>query len=229
MAIVKKYLAEVVSVVNFVSDIYTVELKSHSGPFKYMPGQFLHLALDEYDPSSGWPESRCFSIQSQNGPDIIIISFSAKGRFTTRMANELKVGKMITLKLPYGTLFHNIPTNRKCVFIAGGTGITPFLSLFTDKSFENYKNPKLYAGFRNKSYNLYDSYLSRAKDINQEFELAIKYENSNGLLDIAEIFMKEQPDSLFFLSGPPQMINIFRKHLEMLGVDKVDIRTDDWE
>ena len=64
MAIVKKYLAEVVHIENKVEGTYTVEFKSLSGPFKYLSGQFLHLALDEYDPSSGWPESRCFSMQS---------------------------------------------------------------------------------------------------------------------------------------------------------------------
>ena len=229
MAIVKKYQAEVVSIVNTAGSIYTVELKSHSGQFKYVPGQFLHLALDEYDPSSGWPESRCFSIQGQNSPDQIILSFSAKGRFTTRMTNELKIGKLVVVKLPYGSLFHDIPANRKCIFIAGGTGITPFLSLFTDKSFENYKYPTLYAGFRNLHYNTYDQYLSRAKDMNIGFEHHILYEDVDGMLDIAEILKHEQPDSLFFLSGPPQMIKIFREHLELSGVKKTDIRTDDWE
>jgi predicted ferric reductase len=198
MAVVKKYQAEVISIVNTAGVIYTVELKSHSGPFRYMPGQFLHLALDEYDPSSGWPESRCFSIQGQNSPDQIILSFSAKGRFTTRMSNELKVGKLVVVKLPYGSLFHDIPANRKCIFIAGGTGITPFLSLFTDQSFQSYKSPKLYAGFRDSQYNLYDQYLSRAKDINKEFEYHILYEDVDGILDIGEILKQDQPESLFF-------------------------------
>jgi len=31
---------------------------------RFRPGQFLHLALDPYDPSQHWPESRVFSIAS---------------------------------------------------------------------------------------------------------------------------------------------------------------------
>ena len=62
MALVKKYLAEVVSIDNTIDGLYTLELKSLSKPFKYYPGQFLHFALDEYDPSGIWPESRCFSM-----------------------------------------------------------------------------------------------------------------------------------------------------------------------
>lgn len=227
--LVKKYLAEVVSIINPVDSLYLLELRSKEKPFKFLPGQFLHLALDEYDPSQGWPESRCFSIQAQNSPGQIVLSFSAKGRFTTRMALELKEGKPVVVKLPYGSLFHDIPANSTCIFVAGGTGITPFLSLFTDKSFESYKNPRLYAGFRNKNYNVYETYLSRANGMNNGFEYNIKYEDSDGMLDIAEIFTHERPDSLFFLSGPPQMIKIFRRHLEQSGVDKANIRTDDWE
>ena len=227
--LIKKYIAEVVRIENPVDSLYILELRSKEKPFKFLPGQFLHLALDEYEPSQGWPESRCFSIQAQNGPDRIILSFSAKGRFTTRMVNELKTGKLIVVKLPYGSLFHDVPANKKCVFIAGGTGITPFLSLFTDQSFESYKNPRLYAGFRNESYNLYAPYLLRAKNINNGFEYDLKYEDLDGMLDIAKILITEHPDSLYFLSGPPLMIKIFRKHLEESGVDKANIRTDDWE
>ena len=227
--LVKKYLTEVASITNPVDSLYLLELKSKDKPFRFLPGQFLHLALDEYDPSQGWPESRCFSIQAQNGPDLIVLSFSAKGRFTKRMALELAPGRTVSVKLPFGSLFNDVSPDRRCVFIAGGTGLTPFLSLFTDNSFEHYKDPMLYAGFRNSNYNLYDDYLSRAKTINSGFNYKIKYEDAGGILDIAEIFAGEQPDSLYFLSGPPRMITNFRHNLEQAGIDKANIRTDDWE
>jgi len=227
--LVKKYPAEVVSIKNPVDTLYLLELSSLEKPFKFLPGQFLHLALDEYDPSQGWPESRCFSIQAQSGPGRIVISFSAKGRFTNRMAAELKEGKQVSVKLPYGSLFQDVPGNGRCVFIAGGTGITPFISLFTDASFARYNHPKLYAGFRSKNYDLYGDYLSQAKTVNSAFDFIVRYEDTSGMLDIAEIAGSEQPDSVFFLSGPPLMIKNFRDYLEQAGIDKANIRTDDWE
>ena len=227
--LVKKYLTEVVRIDNPVDLLYVLELKSTEKPFRFLPGQFLHLALEEYDPSQGWPESRCFSIQAQHGPDTIVLSFSAKGKFTTRMAQELKAGSPVMVKLPYGSLFQNSDASASCVFIAGGTGVTPFLSLFTDQAFAAYQRPRLYAGFRNNNYNLYDAYLLRAKEINGGFEYRLKYEDREGMLDIAEIAAREQPGSLFFLSGPPVMIAAFRKYLETAGVDRRNIRTDDWE
>ena len=53
MSIVRKYRARVVDVQQRLPDVYTVQLESESGRFKYHPGQFLHLALDEYDPRQG--------------------------------------------------------------------------------------------------------------------------------------------------------------------------------
>ena len=73
--IVKKYRSEVVSVDNPVAGIRTVALRPLEKAYKYNPGQFLHLALDEYDPARPWPESRCFSMQSSPDRETIKITF----------------------------------------------------------------------------------------------------------------------------------------------------------
>jgi ferredoxin-NADP reductase len=227
--LVKKYTAEVVSIANPVDALYLLELQSTGKPFAFLPGQFLHLALDEYDPGMGWPESRCFSIQARSGPGRIVLSFSAKGRFTRRMAAELAPGRQVAVKMPYGTLFQDAPAENRCVFVAGGTGITPFLSLFTDPSFAGYRNPVLYAGFRSREYNLYGEYLERGRQATGAFEYHIRYEDGEGMLDIGRIFAAQGADAVYYISGPPQMISAFRQQLELAGVAKGNVRTDDWE
>jgi ferredoxin-NADP reductase len=147
--LVKKYKTEIVSIQTPITGVYTLELSSEK-KFKFAPGAFLHLALDEYDPSGAWPESRCFSIQTSPEEENIKITYAVKGRFTQRMEKELFVGKSVWLKLPFGDLFTQEHSKENAVFVAGGTGITPFLSLFTDKSCAEYLNPSLYLGFRNR-------------------------------------------------------------------------------
>ena len=44
--------------------VYTVDLAPERPVPRFKPGQFLHLTLDDYDPSGFWPESRVFSIAS---------------------------------------------------------------------------------------------------------------------------------------------------------------------
>src|SRR5450759_4335692 len=103
MAIVKKYSARVVAILNQIEGVYTLELESLGKPFKYDPGQFLHLALDpDYDGSGQWPESRCFSMQSNPKEENIKLTYAVKGKFTKQMVEQLKVGSEVWLKLPYG-------------------------------------------------------------------------------------------------------------------------------
>lgn len=227
--IVKKYLAEVVHIENNVEGIYTLELKSNGGPFKYNPGQFLHLALDEYDPSSHWPESRCFSMQSSPDEENIRITFATKGTYTKKMVEMLKIGSHVTLKLPYGDLFTQEHSKVKTVFIAGGTGITPYLSLFTDSSFSLYHCPHLYFGLRKKEFNLYENELDLAKKINPELEISYVYQDAQGILNIKEIQNRSLNTSYFYISGPPSMITCFKTYLISVGINKEQIKTDEWE
>ena len=222
---IKKYLAEIVSIVQPVNDIFTVEMRSLDSPFKYAPGQFLHLALEPYDPSYAWPESRCFSMQSSPQDELIKITYPVKGDFTKRMATELKIGKLLNIKLPYGELFSKEHSKENTVFIAGGTGITPFLSLFNDDSFKEYIHPSIYLGFRSISYNMYSKELNLVKLCVPK----IFYEDTNGHLNIHQIFSENGANCDYFISGPPIMIKVFKQVLLDNGVPRNKVLSDDWE
>ena len=226
---VKKYKAKIVAIENKIEGVYTLSFSSEKG-FKYSPGQFLHLAIDkDYDGSGQWPESRCFSLQSSPTDEYAKITYAVKGDFTRQMENVLKVGSEFWLKLPYGELFEQEHNKVKTVFIAGGTGITPFLSLFTHSSFSKYINPFLYAGFRDKTMNLYQYELETAKNINRNLVVNIIYQNETGMIDIEKILIDNQIDCSFFISGPPDMIKIFKQRLVEKGVSASNVLTDDWE
>ncbi|OGU29013.1 MAG: hypothetical protein A2057_09615 [Ignavibacteria bacterium GWA2_35_9] len=228
MAIVKKYKAKVEEIKNPFPDIYTVTFSSDKR-FQFLPGQFLHLALDEYDGIGQWPESRCFSMQSSPIEPQITITFSIKGRFTKRIADKLYEGKEVWLKLPYGDLFSQAHSLNNCVFIAGGTGITPYLSLFTDGSFAKYVKPVLYFGARSQQYNIYNKELEKTKIINYGISIKTFYENIDGFLKIEEIFNDYGNLATYFISGPPLMIKSFKNFLLSKELEEKKIRTDEWE
>ena len=227
MAIVKKYSARVTNVVKHTEDVYSLDLQSEGPPFRFYPGQFLHLTLDEYDPSNGWPDSRCFSIQTPPGSELLRITYAVKGKFTLRMETELRSGSPVTLKLLYGELFTQQHDKDGAVFVSGGTGITPYLSLFNDVSFKEYNKPALYAGFRNRAMNFYGPELEKAKEINPSFTVHFYYEDEAGLINPEEVF--KGSGQTFFISGPPAMIGFFKTELQAKGVDLAQIKTDDWE
>ena len=125
--LVKKYRSVLVTLLNPFEGIYRLEFKSLDGKFKYHPGQFLHLAIDpDYDGSGQWPDSRCFSMQSNPDDNTIKISYAVKGRFTRIMEDQLKPGSEVWLKLPYGDLFTRQHDKKNTVFIAAGTFFSGF-------------------------------------------------------------------------------------------------------
>lgn len=226
----KKYKSEIVSVANPLNGIYMLEFKSLSGKYKYHPGQFLHIAIDEdYDGSSQWPDSRCFSMQSNPDEETIRITYAVKGEFTKQMKQILKVGSKVWLKLPYGDLFQQPHDKTNTVFIAGGTGITPFLSLFTHESFTEYLNPRIYLGFRSKEFNLYQNELNHICNFKPELNLNLFYQDTDGILNIEKIFDQNGVKSNYFISGPPVMIKTFKQILISNGIPNTNVLTDDWE
>lgn len=223
--LVKKFYSNVDSIINPFPGIYTLVLSSLGKPYKFFPGQFLHLSIDaEYDGIGQWPDSRCFSIQSSPDDTSIKITYSAKGSYTQKMEKLLKIDSKVWLKLPYGNLFTQPHLKENCVFIAGGTGITPFLSLFNHSSFNEYTNPFIYLGFKSSDFNIYQNELEHLKD-----KTTIFFENEVGQIDIKKIFETHGTNSCYFLSGPPEMIKSFKTYLLEQKVSETNLLTDDWE
>ena len=204
----KKYKSRIVSISNPFKDIYTIDFQSLGSKYKFQPGQFLHIAIDEnFDGSGQWPDSRCFSMQSNPSEDIIRITYAVKGDFTKRMEQSLRINSNVWLKLPYGDLFTQNHNKNNTVFISGGTGITPCLSLFTHETFKEYSKPRIYLGSVIKFY----------------------YQDKDGIIDIEKIFMENGISSDYFISGPPIMIKTFKTILINKGISPSSILTDDWE
>jgi ferredoxin-NADP reductase len=202
---------------------------------KFRAGQFLHIALDEYHPDAQWPESRVFSIASSPAErhEAISVTISVKGRFTGRIFKILEKGSECWLKLPYGEFI--FPPNRHLALIAGGVGITPYLSLLKQMLEENSKQSvMLWYGFRSAEHYLFGELLNRCERELLNFGRTVYCEGDSGLgekgmLDIDAIHSATPDGSLFYLSGPPVMINTFKIRLHELGVDAGSICVDDWE
>ena len=208
----------------------------------FAPGQFLHLAIDEYDPSFHWPESRVFSIaNSPTRLDKLRITFTVKGRFTRRMYEDVNEGDVLWLKLPYGSFsFPNSGTD--IVLIAGGTGITPFVS-FLEYTIDNEIDTKirLYYGIRSPKYLIFDSLFDECKKVLKNFKCHIFIENnvnksisgivSKGKLSIQTILSDTAGNRnvIYYLSGPQSMISSFKNILMANNIFENKIIVDEWE
>jgi len=209
---------------------------------RFKPGQFLHLALDPYDPSFNWPESRVFSIaNSPTRNREIRITFAIKGNFTKRMFDEVKESDNVWLKLPFGS-FTLPDKDNPVILIAGGTGITPFVSFLEyalDKQLNN--TIDLWYGVRSSKHIIFDTLLTECQKKLPNFHLHLSLEDfikldhfrdiKEGMLSIESIYeqIEAEKGPVFYLSGPPQMIQIFQKALYQKGIKEGNIKVDAWE
>src|SRR5579863_8468713 len=80
--------------------VYTLALRPVRPLPCFLAGQFLHLALDPYDPTGFWPESRVFSIASPpSARETVRITYAVHGAFTARMERDLVEGRQVWIKL----------------------------------------------------------------------------------------------------------------------------------
>ena len=101
----------------------------------YIPGQYAAIAYTH----DGRPSyARCFSITSSpTDPDILQFSIRVQGRFT-RALRKIEPGNTIHVRGPYGGFVLDPTKHEDVIFIAGGIGIAPFMSMLRHMSATNY-------------------------------------------------------------------------------------------
>ena len=243
MAVQRKLRASILSIHDYSENVKMFRLEADKRVPMFKPGQFLHLAIDPYDPSFNWPESRVFSIvNSPTRKDYIDILVSKVGSFTTKMFKELKEGDQVWIKLPYGTFNFDESINHNTVLIAGGTGISPFIS-FLQYAIDKSINAAIHLnyGVRNQNLIIVEELIKEAELNLSNFNYRIHSENIDsdesglriqpGFLPVDDIIEEslKLDNPVFYLSGPPAMIAAFDKKLIRKGVGSQSIKYDNWE
>ena len=244
MSVAQKLRCHVEQMIDYGDHVYTVDLEPERLVPRFRPGQFLHLALDDYDPSGFWPESRVFSIASSpSRRERLRITYSVRGRFTARMEKELRQGRSVWVKLPYGEFVVD-PTNDVVLF-AGGTGITAFTAFLDSLTSEFGHRVYLAYGARRGSLLIYrDRIEERAKvvpqlhrfyfierDEDQGDAVTGEPDETVGSLSVAAVWpsIKDPFRAIYYLSGPPLMLKAISKNLHDLKIKSEAIRIDAWE
>jgi ferredoxin-NADP reductase len=200
----------------------------------------LHLALDAYDPSGFWPESRVFSIANSPLPrGLLRISYSVRGRFTSRMERELVGGGQVWVKMPYGEFVVN--NTGDIVLFAGGTGITAFTAFLERLSPGSGHEVYLAYGARTRSLLIYRDLVQQCSQTMPSFHVSYFVEHdietrpamkeSDGLdnigrLSVAAMWPKIQRprEATYYISGPPAMLQVISHDLRGMGIGEVALK-----
>ncbi len=104
----------------------TLECLEGNEPLLFQPGQYAAIGLrDRLRPTV----MRCFSITtSPSNQQLIQFSMRVKGHFTSAI-ERLKIEDLVVLRGPFGGFVFDPQLHEDVVFLAGGIGIAPFMSM----------------------------------------------------------------------------------------------------
>ncbi|HEX7483619.1 MAG TPA: FAD-binding oxidoreductase [Candidatus Saccharimonadales bacterium] len=123
------YVYEVISCKNAspTTAVYTLHNTDPDRPLPYQPGQYATMSFMR----NGRPTpARCFSIASSpTEQHVLQFAMRIKGRYTQAVTKHVQPGDKLTIGGPFGSFIFNAERDRAAVFMAGGIGIAPFMSM----------------------------------------------------------------------------------------------------
>lgn len=226
--LVSKLKYEVVAVNNLNSMVVEIVLKPITTALKFSSGQFVFIQfLDKVVGS----ESHPFSIVSNPKDELIKIAVKNLGDYTAQLG-FLKVGTKALIEGPFGEFSYINSINEDQVWIAGGVGVTPFVSMAsTVLNEDRYKIILLYCVKNNEEAVYLNDFQNIANQSNGKFVFDLYCSDSKGRLDMEKI-KSEIPENLmtkdFYICAPPVMIMSLADQLVENGIPSKNIHFEEF-
>lgn len=217
-----KYLYEITQV-NALCDVYELYMKPLNRRMNFEPGQFVFTSFIKNPriPSEQHP----FSISSKNDEDILRLSFKDFGDYSHKLRNA-KVHDKLNLYGPYGDFTSFAFSEfKKQVWIAGGIGVTPFLSmLYYETHNKDKKEILFYYSGKKEEDCVYSKEIQEVIETSDDrFKFIKHFSNDEGFLT-AERIIKDlkgkKGDYVFLMCGPNAMTQNLSTQLIQKGIDK---------
>ncbi|WP_417027108.1 FAD-binding oxidoreductase [Baileyella intestinalis] len=200
----------------------------------FIAGQY----LDVYITINGMMVSRPYSISSspkeaEEGFYELTIKYVEDGLVSRYVLDNWKEGDEVELSGPEGSFFYSLLRDaRTVVCLAGGSGITPFLSLAQAiaDGYEDFNMVLLY-GSRSEDHILYKDKFDSLEKASDKIKVVhvLSDEEKEGFehgFITADMIRKYSPSGEYsvFICGPQQMYRFVDREIEKLGLQRKFVR-----
>jgi len=214
-----------------------LELRPEGHPgMQFNPGQFAWLTLG---PSPYTLQQHPFSIASAaTEPERIELAIKPLGDFSASVA-DVACGTHAWLEGPYGTFSFDVTSGRRAVFVAGGTGITPMISMLRTCRAKGCPQPLWLVDANNEQGDII--FRNEIESLAQTLALRIVHvllepppgwQGETGFVDEALLDRVLPPDAAdidYFVCGPPPMMNLVEPALRARGVTADRLHSERFE
>ncbi|HSM84880.1 MAG TPA: FAD-dependent oxidoreductase [Candidatus Limnocylindrales bacterium] len=209
--------------------------------FDFKPGQSADLTLIDPPETDAEGNIRTFSIVSAPFEDRLTFATRMRDTAFKRVLGKASPGLQIKLEGPMGSFnLHKNPA-KPAVFLAGGIGVTPFMSMVRQAARQ--KDPHqiylFYSNRRPEDAAFLDELAALQKQ-NANFHLVSTmaemekskqpWNGERGFIDAAMLqrHLAALNGPIYYIAGPPAMVTAMRDMLTKAGVDEDDIRAEDF-
>lgn len=225
-----KFTAIVIGKKNLATNTLALSLKPELGSLKFTPGQYIGVWLPGLGNDPMGPV-RSFSLINQPRSRFLEIAFRKGATPYKRALQKLKIGSKITVDGPYGQFTLHDDPKKPALFITGGIGIAPVMSIAGDPRSRGYKITILYSE-KTLGDAAYLSDLRKLKKKRPKLDLILtltrdlKWPEQKGRINSSLIKKHLTKNSIVYVVGKPDMVADMKTVLKKLKVPDRSIKTE---
>jgi predicted ferric reductase len=224
----RKHLPYVVETVRKLNGTtLEVTLKPQDRKLVFNAGQFLFV---HFTGDRTLAEPHPFTVSSAPQENNLRLSIKASGDWTHYLGEHLKPGTPAKVDGGYGMF--NYKTGRpRQIWIAGGIGLTPFLSWVRDFEGHPAADIDLFYTVRSEVDALFLDELQAAASLHDNFRVHVLYSTQGGRLSaerIASLSKEGLSGKSIYLCGPLAMIAALSKQFRRQGIAASDIHFEEF-
>lgn len=209
--------------------------------FEFRPGQTIDMTLLNPPETDAEGNTRTFSLASAPFETDLMIATRIRDSSFKRVLAKAPQGLAVKIDGPAGDFVLHRKVEKPAVLVAGGIGITPFLSMVRQAAHD--RSPQqiwLFYSNRRPEDTAFLEILNQVANENPNFHLIAtmtgmdksgrEWKGETGLIG-KEMLLKNLPSlagPTYYTAGPPAMVAEMRKTLVDAGADEDDIRSEEF-
>ena len=209
--------------------------------FRFLPGQSISLVLTDASGLDRRDRSHTFSLVSEPFDDRLTVATRMRDSPFKRALKALPIGGAVQIRGPNGSMSLDGDVTRPAVFLAGGIGITPFVSMLRQQARDGMpRRLHLFYSNRTPEDAAFLAELRQLAERNPNFgfvptmtglERAHEVWAGETLRIGTELLAKHISDlaaPIYYVAGPPGMVGAVRELLGAAGVGGDAIRSEEF-